>query len=129
MLKILNLTQHQATADQIADGVFEPSTEVKAEVKKLLTFDSHVISTPTIISRNAKDLANLVAKEFNPRDTAVMIGGAPFFMSALANELTAVGYTVLYSFTDRVSIDVKNEDGTITKTSVFKHLGFVQHVF
>ena len=128
MLKILNLTQHVATAEQVADGVFEPSAEMKAEIKKLLTFDSQVVSTPTIISRNAKDLANLVAKEFNPRDTAVMIGGAPFFMSALANELMAVGYTVLYSFTDRVSVDVTNPDGTVTKTSTFKHLGFVQHV-
>lgn len=129
MLKILNLTQHVVTSEQVTDGVFEPSQEMKNEIKKLLTFDSQVIATPSIISRNAKDLANLAAKEFNPRDTAVMIGGAPFFMSALANELAAVGYTVLYSFTDRVSVDVKNEDGTITKTSVFKHLGFVQHVF
>lgn len=129
MLKILNLTQHVATNEQVSDGVFEPSQEMKNEIRKLLTFDSQVIATPSIISRNAKDIANLVAKEYNPRDTAVMIGGAPFFMSALANELAAVGYTVLYSFTDRVSVDVKNEDGTITKTSVFKHLGFVQHVF
>ena len=128
MLKILNLTQHVATSEQVADGVFEPSQEMKNEIRKLLTFDSHVISTPSIISRNAKDLANLVVKEFNPRDTAVMIGGAPFFMSAFANELAAVGYTVLYSFTDRVSVDVTNPDGTITKTSTFKHLGFVQHI-
>lgn len=128
MLKILNLTQHVATAEQVADGVFEPSQEMKNEIRKLLTFDSHVISTPSIISRNAKNLANLVAKEYNPRDTAVMIGGAPFFMAPLANELMAVGYTVLYSFTDRVSVDVTNPDGTVTKTSTFKHLGFVQHV-
>ena len=123
---ILNLTQHQATQDQIADGVYEPSNEVKEQIKALLTFDSSVLTDPSLIRNRVAELVQLVKDE---GAYSVMLGGAPFFMGPLANALTEAGVEVVFSFTDRVSVDVKNEDGTITKTSVFKHLGFVPHVF
>ena len=123
---ILNLTQHQATADQIADGVYEPSIKVKEQIKALLTFDKAVLTDPSLIRNSVAELVQLVKNE---GAYSVMLGGAPFFMGPLANALTEAGVEVVFSFTDRVSVDVKNEDGTITKTSVFKHLGFVPHVF
>lgn len=123
---ILNLTQHQATQDQLDAGVFEPSIEVKEQIKNLLTFDSSVLTDPALIRNRVAALVQLVKDE---GAYSVMLGGAPFFMGPLANALTEAGVEVVFSFTDRVSVDVKNEDGTITKTSVFKHLGFVPHVF
>ena len=40
MNEIINLTQHAATDDQIAAGVFEIPTAVRAELQALLTFNS-----------------------------------------------------------------------------------------
>lgn len=51
-----------------------------------------------------------------------MIGGAPYLMPALAQCLKAEGVTPLFAFTQRVSVD--QPDGT--KTSVFKHAGWVE---
>ena len=38
-MKILNLTQHIATPEQQAQGVFEPSPQDKADIKRLLTLE------------------------------------------------------------------------------------------
>lgn len=126
---ILNLTQHQATADQIANGVFEPTPAQKARIKEILTFDSSVLKYPEIIEERAAEMCALVTQFYSSVKVKLMIGGASFFMGPLGNKLTHIGYEVVYSFTDRVSVDQVNEDGTITKTSVFKHLGFVPHIY
>ena len=55
-----------------------------------------------------------------------MIGGAPFFMSALERALLDVGITPLYAFSIRESVEKAAEDGTVTKINVFKHVGFVE---
>ena len=55
-----------------------------------------------------------------------MIGGAPYLMSALENALMAVGIKPLYSFSERVSMEETIADGTVRKTNVFRHVGFVE---
>lgn len=37
-MRILNLTQHVATAPQLAAGVVEPDAETKGRIRELLTF-------------------------------------------------------------------------------------------
>jgi len=56
----------------------------------------------------------------------VMIGGAPYLMATLEKALREVGLNPIYAFSQRVSIDKENPDGSVTKTMVFKHLGFVR---
>lgn len=84
-----------------------------------------MLTDPALIRNRVAELVQLVKDE---GAFSVMLGGAPFFMGPLANALTEAGVEVVFSFTDRVSVDVTNPDGTVTKTSTFKHLGFVQHV-
>lgn len=129
MQKILNLTQHNATQDQLDAGVFEPTPAQKARIKEILTFDSQILKYPDIIEERAAEMCALVTQFYSSVKVKLMIGGAPFFMGPLGDKLTHIGYEVVYSFTDRVSVDQVNEDGTITKTSVFKHLGFVPHIY
>ena len=38
-MKILNLTKNTTTPEQQAQGVFEPSPQDKADIKRLLTFE------------------------------------------------------------------------------------------
>lgn len=124
-MKILNCTQHSATPDQIAAGVVEPdqipNNSMKNTIKSLITFND--IPTGEEMAQRAADLADLVSQS---PCRSVMIGGAPYFMSYLEFSLRAAGITPLYSFTKRETVETPNEDGTVTKTAVFKHIGWVE---
>ena len=116
-MTIVNLTQHQATREQIEAGVFEPAN--KELIKKLLTFTE----LPSIdeIGGRAERLADLA---YETGAEAAMIGGAPYLIIALHDALVGRDIQPLYACSERVSVE-KEEGGEIIKTSVFKHVGFV----
>lgn len=116
---ILNLTQHPATPDQVAAGVIEPLE--KEQVQNLLTFD--VIPNRDDMDLRASLLSAIAAGH---GCDAAMIGGAPFFMSALARALIDAGITPVYAFSVRESVEKTDADGNVVKTNVFKHVGFVE---
>jgi hypothetical protein len=120
-MKILNLTQHPAAPEQIAAGVVEPRS--KEEVQNLLTFES--LPTRDEILTRAEKLADIAAASGY---TAAMIGGAPYFMSALERALVAKGVRPLYAFSRRVVVETVRPDGAVEKKGVFKHAGFVEAV-
>lgn len=122
---MLNLTQHALTEEQIKDGAIEPVPEVKAEIQKLITFDRSVMDHPEQIWNRAKALVALVKREY-PTTSKAMVGGALYFMPALVRELKEAGIRPYFSYTDRVSTEIHNPDGSVTKTLVFKHLGWVE---
>ena len=128
MKKIINLTQHNATPEQIAQGVVEPSPFMKERVRELLTFDEP--PDPAEIIRRAEEFAALayeiVTAEYDAETVTVMVGGAPFFISALERELMFRGMDPVYAFSMRESIDQAQEDGSVRKVAVFRHLGFVR---
>ena len=120
---ILNLTQHNATADQIAVGVIE---QPHPAVKPLLNFNT--LPTLAEIKLRASQIAAIAADEIalENAERKAMIAGAPFFMSSLEEALKNVGITPVYAFSVRESVEVHNEDGSVSKQNVFKHLGFVE---
>lgn len=119
---IINLTQHDATIDQINDGVMDLPETDKVKVRQLITFDK--IPTKIEMEFRAKKIAEIVLKhsQFNHQ---AMIGGAPYFMPVLDNVLKQYGITPLYAFSERVSEEVQDADGNVKKVMVFKHIGFV----
>ena len=46
-------------------------------------------------------------------------------MSALEKALRDVGIKPFYSYSERVSVEEVQPDGSVVKRNVFKHLGFV----
>jgi len=117
---ILNLTQHAATAEQLAAGVVDLIGEDLVSMKSMLTF----VGLPS--AETVYDRAYEVAKLAQSHDAeSVMIGGAPFFMGALERALQKVGIKPLYAFSERVSVE-KVIDGIVVKTNEFKHIGFVE---
>lgn len=115
-MKVLNLTQHAGTPEQ---GVHEPAD--KRLVQQLITFDE--LPSATEIADRARSLAAL-AKASGYE--AAMIGGAPFFMGPLERALKSTGVKALYAFSRREAEDVKQPDGSVKKTQVFRHVGFVE---
>lgn len=119
-MSILNFTQHAATAEQLEAGVIDLMQHDLASLKALLNF----VGLPTAdeIYERAYAIAALAENLFAE---TVMIGGAPFLMPVLQKALQMRGITVLYAFSERVSVE-KVVNGVVVKTNEFKHIGFVE---
>lgn len=125
MTRILNLTQHSPTPEQTAQGVVEMGEGARAVVRDLLTFTD--LPSPDEVRRRAEGLAELASLEAERRGaTAAMIGGAPYLMGPLERALRKRGITPLYAFSRRESVEEKQDDGSVRKVAVFRHLGFVE---
>jgi hypothetical protein len=121
---IVNLTQHPATPEQIAQGVVDLDPEDRAECARLLTFDE--LPTDEDLWVRADQLVELVkCSPVSEPGCRVMIGGAPFFMEPLATLLRREGYCPVFAFSRRESIEQMQADGSVRKVAVFRHMGFV----
>ena len=119
-MSILNFTQHAATAEQLEAGVIDLMQHDLASLKALLNF----VGLPTAdeIYERAYAIAALAENLFAE---TVMVGGASFLMAELQKALQVRGITVLYAFSERVSVE-KIVDGVVVKTNEFKHIGFIE---
>lgn len=119
MTKIINLTQHQASVEQIKAGVFNlPEDSI---LKDALTFNA--LPTKADIERRAQLITGIALTH---EATHAMIGGAPYLMGVLEKTLKEAGIQPLYSFTERISMEKKGENGEVVKTSIFQHKGWVE---
>ena len=124
-MKIFNCTQHKATPEQIANGVVELREELREELKALLTFTA--IPSEKEMQDRAYRIADLIGMSGGVVGVhAAMIGGAPFFMRPLEEELIEAGFNPVYAFSQRESVEQIQEDGSVLKKNVFKHIGFVK---
>lgn len=114
---MINLTQHTATPEQLAAGVV--AAPFADRLPSLLTFVG--IPSPLEIRQRAEVIASLAAET---GAKSAMIGGAPFFMGPLEVALHAVGIRAVFAFSDRVSVEETQADGSVRKTAVFQHAGF-----
>jgi hypothetical protein len=119
-VKIVNLTQHPASAEQVEAGVFDLEGADLDHLLRLLTFAEP--PSREKLAERASAIAGLAA-EYGAR--AAMIGGAPFLMAPLEAALLERGVRPLYAFSRRESDEQAQPDGSIRKVAVFRHLGFV----
>ena len=137
-MTILNLTQHNATPAQITSGVVDLVGSDKDLLVELLTFNTlptveEIESRAQKIAYIASDLmleekANWIEEGLDEDDFEeyhAMIGGAPFLMGPLEVALKKFDIIPVYAFSVRDSIDVKQADGSVKKTAVFNHGGFI----
>ena len=120
-MKIINLTQHTATDDQREAGVIDLPGLQRRQLQELLTFDT--LPTMTQIDRRAAQIAHLAA---DSGCSHAMVGGAPYLMTSLEMALQKEMIRVLYAFSKRESVEVTDADGSVRKTNVFRHIGFVE---
>lgn len=120
MGKIINLTQHQATPEQVAQGVIDLEPADRDQLRALLTFEE--IPSKEEIEQRAAAIAALAHLDAD----AAMIGGAPYLMPALSAALKNSLVRPVYAFSKRESMDMAQPDGSVRKVAVFKHIGFVE---
>jgi excisionase family DNA binding protein len=122
--RILNFTQHTPTEEQVSAGVVEPEPADKERIQSLLTFDE--LPTPRELRQRATECgvqASVLLKKYEC--DAILVGGAPFFMSVLESALRSFGVPFCYAFSKRVTQEESLADGSVRKTHVFKHAGFI----
>ena len=128
---IINLTQHAATAEQVAVGVVDLPAEQREALIDALTFES--IPDAEEIRDRAHDIAELAC--FNglggddgddPFPSHAMIGGAFRLMAPLAKELRLRSIEPVFAFSVRETEEKALPDGSVKKMAVFRHGGFVQ---
>lgn len=117
--KIINLTQHPASAEQIEAGVIDLPKE--SGLSLALTFNE--LPTKETIQNRANLITGIAMMN---GATHAMIGGAPFLMSALEHTLKEKDIVPLYAFSQRISVEKTTETGEVIKTSIFQHKGFVE---
>ena len=148
MHTIINLTQHSATKEQHEEGVIDLTPEFQSKLKSLLTFNN--LPTSVEIKSRADEIYALIVEfvtsgnspiidetkdlidedglvdetEFKKFGFRFMIGGAPYLMGPLVRELSFLGECI-FAFSKRVSSEVIEPDGSVTKKTIFKHAGFV----
>ena len=118
---IVNVTQHVATPEQKAQGVHDLPGEVRKELSQLLTFEE--LPTRESLLTRATQVAQLISPF---EGDSVMIGGAPFFMPLLELVLQQEGWKVVYAFSRREAVEDIQPDGSVRKTAMFRHVGFVE---
>lgn len=128
---IINLTQHAATAEQVAVGVEDLPAEQLEALIDALTFES--IPDAGEIRARAHDIAELAC--FNglggddgddPFPSHAMIGGALWLMAPLAKELRLRSIEPVFAFSVRETEEKVQPDGSVKKVAIFRHAGFVQ---
>lgn len=119
-MTIVNLTQHTASEAQRADGVTDLEGDRRAELIALLTFDA--LPTPAEVERRATEIASL-AKSAGAE--CAMVGCALWLVAPLSRALLERGIQPRFAFSRRVSEEVTLPDGSVKKTQVFVHEGWV----
>ena len=121
MKKILNVSNHQLTNEQVAELRNKWEVEVMELPEGLKQMWSNL--TPD----NYKMVSNAIKGfAFDEENEIVMlhVAGFPAAVNYLCNEYPG---TCLYAYSERVSVDVPQDDGSIKKVSQFKHKGFYRY--
>jgi hypothetical protein len=123
-MKILNLTQHLATEEQKTEGVIDLPLNLRVQLGKLLTFAT--LEDALQAHDRAQQIFDFLDENYEWEGTdGAMIGGALFLMHSLVAQLYSRSMKAFYAFTLREVIEIQNDDGSVTKTAIFKHAGLV----
>lgn len=123
MKKLLWCSPHTPTAEQMQElvgmGHVQLLNDVNSDLQRRI---NNCPANRVELSKLACELGQYAQMGY----TLVQPGGSPKFqfMLGICNAEIGIDDKVLYAHSERVSIDTPQVDGTIVKTSVFKHLGF-----
>ena len=126
--KIINLTQHPATKDQLVAGVIDLPEKQRQELIRRLTFDE--LPNDGEVQQRAATIAGDLHEWLEDAGIenvdAAMIGGAPYLMCPLERYLIGVRIQPIYAYSERISFEEKQPDGSVRKVNVFRHAGFIR---
>lgn len=130
MKKFIWCSAHTPSAEQVAElvsvwGMKGLLVMLKDIYPSTQAFLNNCSNNYEELLQHAMDLHEVARSE---NATLVQIGGSPAFQYVMGKvSMTNMHKNVvLYAFSERVSEDIPQEDGSVKKVSVFKHKGFMQ---
>ena len=123
-MKIINLTQHNATITQREAGIMDLPVEFQEVLVKAITFDNDYTKVDLVLA--AGKVVEILRDLLQGDDLIgqrVMIGGMPSFMPVLETTLRNRGVEVGYAKSERRSVDLPQADGSVRKVTEFVHAG------
>lgn len=122
MKKILNLSNHVLTQEQIAE-----LSSMGYEIVELNAEDKQRWS-----QLNLNNYENVVYRIMEAEETrynvdCFHVAGFPPAVVLAVNTAFHLGKRSVYAYSERVSEEVHQPDGTVKKMNIFKHLGFFNY--
>lgn len=118
MLKIMNHNLSDAQAKELKD-VWNVDEIVTLSDKGTKSFEQ-------VTAENYNDVINEINREIAEINPDIMlIQGQAGVVHNVINSNPKV--TAIFAFTRRISKEVQNPDGTVTKTSIFEHQKFMKY--
>lgn len=122
-MRLLVAIQHRLTNEQLEELKLLGFTNVKTLEEANPPLFKALSNTPSSEGELDK-LATELAQTSANFDAVVLPIGSPAFNFLISRKLNNKG--VLFAHSERVSIEEPNEDGSIIKKSVFKHIKFIK---
>jgi len=120
-MRVFNLTKHAMTPQQLAEGGIDVPAAQKAS--DLQDFTS--MPTSNELKSRAFKLMDLAIDAGGEVGDGVMLAGAMYFIPYLVDAAKKTGFKPAFSFTQRVSKETKNKDGSVDMHYVFLHEGWI----
>lgn len=125
--RIINLTQHPFSQDQLNEFVLAGITadniiDTNDTLKAIITFTGEI--DVAVIQERAQQLSQYI-EQYTDKPCLAMVGGAPFFQMAVNVACLNNNVLPLAAYSERVSVESVQADGSIAKQNIFKHKGFI----
>lgn len=122
-MKVLWCPNHEPTTEQITDL---QGGEI-SYLKNIISKESwNNISNCPADANELKNLASLLISTMGLYDKVVLPIGSPAFMAILMQKLPSERPKILFSHTERKSVEEQQPDGSIKKTSIFNHVVYIE---
>ena len=127
MKKVFIVMNHKLTDEQIRE------LKEKYGVEEIVYMPEELAKkfgqvTPDTVSSTAREIVNWIDAEKDAYgDTYVVVQGHNALVMQIVLLLSTRWIKCLYAYSERVSLEEKLDDGTVTKKSCFKHRGFYEY--
>ena len=120
-MKVFNLTKHQMTSDQVANGGLNvPAAQAATELH-----DFVVMPTAADMQLRAAALMSLAQADGAVAGDGVMLAGPMYFIPPLVDAARDAGFVPTFSFTQRVAVEKPLDDGSVKLEYIFRHEGWM----
>lgn len=129
MTKFIWCSAHTPSAEQVAELVSVWGMSQLVMLKDIYP------STQDFLNNCPNDYNELLLHAMDMHEIArsenamlVQVGGSPAFQYIMGKVSMTGAHrsSLLYAYSERISEDIPQEDGSVKKVSVFKHKGFMQ---
>lgn len=120
-MRVYNLTKHNFTNEQLASADCVDVPDAKSPHLQ----DFTAPPSDAEFKSRAAELMQLALAAGAKEGDSVLLASAMYFIPSLVAAAKAAGFIPTFSFTQRVSQETKQEDGSIKQVYIFRHEGWI----